>query len=299
IVEGTFHKNFSLAVTINAVNGYKFLKGQIKTIATFNGPETGDKTYSFTVTGQQDDFSFYVGKLGANQNNVVVQALNNGNAASATNAGVLDFFAAGSGRFAYNSLTQTGTVEGGRFGAEGGHAVKVDDVRGTNGADNFSVTGTKARTLIFDGRGGSDLIKGGYGFDTIKGGAGNDSLLGNGGNDIVTGGGGRDLMTGGLGNDIFTFTLKTDSSASHTLADVIMDFDNLGNDRIDVSALYGPKLAYIHAAAFTAAGQVRINDIAGADVIVEVNLSGSLGSDFAVRLRGTTLAEMTAGDFVL
>jgi hypothetical protein len=78
-----------------------------------------------------------------------------------------------------------------------------------------------------------------------------------------------------------------------------MDFDDKGNDRIDLAGIYGPKLSYIGAAAFTKVGQVRVNDIAGPDVIVEVNLSGSLASDFAIRLKGTTAAQVGLDDFVL
>jgi len=44
---------------------------------------------------------------------------------------------------------------------------------------------------------------------------------------------------------------------------------------------------------------VRINDVSGADVVVEVNTGGTLGADFSIRLTGTTLASMSAGDFVL
>jgi Ca2+-binding RTX toxin-like protein len=299
IVDGGFHNTGSLAVTLNALSGYKFVKGQSKTIATFDGGDTGNGTYTVGVTGQQSDFSYYVGKLGANLKNVVLVALNNGNTASAANAGILDFVSGAAAKFVYNSATQTGTVLGGKFGADGGYAVKVDDIRGTNGVDNFSVTGTTARVLKFDGKGGNDIIKGGAGVDTILGGVGNDTILGNNGNDILQGDTGKDTMTGGLGNDTFKFTLKTHSAASHTLADVIMDFDDKGNDKIDLAGIYGPKLSYIGAAAFTKVGQVRVNDIAGPDVIVEVNLSGSLASDFAIRLKGTTLAQVGLDDFVL
>jgi hypothetical protein len=40
-------------------------------------------------------------------------------------------------------------------------------------------------------------------------------------------------------------------------------FDDFGNDRIDLRTVYGGTLHYIHKAAFTQVGQVRINDIAG------------------------------------
>jgi hypothetical protein len=58
-------------------------------------------------------------------------------------------------------------------------------------------------------------------------------------------------------------------------------------------------MTYLHDAAFTGAGQVRIHEIAGPDVIVEVNTGGSLAADFAIRLANTTLASMSASDFIL
>ena len=57
-----------------------------------------------------------------------------------------------------------------------------------------------------------------------------------------------------------------------------------------MSALFGPAMTYRHNLGFTAAGQVRINDIAGADVLVEVNTGGTLAADFADQAGGTTLA---------
>ena len=87
--------------------------------------------------------------------------------------------------------------------------------------------------------------------------------------------------------------------ATLATADVLLDFDKSGNDVIDLSLVYGPKLAFIGAAAFTAVGQVRINDIAGADVVVQVNTGGSLAADMHIRVAASTFASMTATDFVL
>ena len=100
-------------------------------------------------------------------------------------------------------------------------------------------------------------------------------------------------------DDGFAIALDGRRVKTPAKADLILDFDDSGNDRIDLSALFGPTMVYRHALAFTAAGQVRINDVAGADVIVEVNTGGTLAADFAIRLTGTTLASMTASDFVL
>jgi hypothetical protein len=42
---------------------------------------------------------------------------------------------------------------------------------------------------------------------------------------------------------------------------------------------------------------VRINDIAGPDLLVQVNTGGTLAADMQIRLTGTNLASMTASDF--
>jgi Ca2+-binding RTX toxin-like protein len=160
--------------------------------------------------------------------------------------------------------------------------------------------GSDARSLIENAIGGSagDNIRGNAARNELSGKNGNDVLQGYDGQDILIGGLGKDTMTGGNHNDTFLYKLKTESAVG-ALADVIKDFDDFGNDRIDLSALFAAPLIYRHALAFTANGQVRINDVAGVDVVVEVNISGSLAADFSIRLTNTTLASMTAGDFIL
>jgi len=44
---------------------------------------------------------------------------------------------------------------------------------------------------------------------------------------------------------------------------------------------------------------VRINDIAGADLIVEVNACGSLAADMQVRPTATAQGSMATSDFIL
>jgi Ca2+-binding RTX toxin-like protein len=149
------------------------------------------------------------------------------------------------------------------------------------------------------GNGGIDRLFGQSGMDTLNGGIGNDILSGGSGNDVLIGGAGKDTLTGSGNNDTFRFTHKSHSAVGAN-ADRITDFDDgATGDRIDLAALFGPAMTYRHALAFIAAGQVRINDIAGADVIVEVNTGGTLAADFAIRLVGTTLAQMAANDFIL
>jgi Ca2+-binding RTX toxin-like protein len=143
----------------------------------------------------------------------------------------------------------------------------------------------------FDGRGNAlNNVITGNGLD--------NDLRGFGGNDVLDGKAGTDQLVGGNGRDTFRFSSKTHSGLGAN-ADSIVDFDDAGNDVIDVSALFGPVMVYRHNLGFTAAGQVRIRDIAGPDLFVEVNTGGTLAADFSIRLTNTTLASMNAGDFIL
>jgi Ca2+-binding RTX toxin-like protein len=94
----------------------------------------------------------------------------------------------------------------------------------------MTVTGTTARVLAFDGRGGTDTIKGGAGVDTIIGGDGNDNLYGK---------LGSDNLSGGNGNDLFYFDTKLGS----TNKDTISDFNKFGNDTMKLENAIFTKLA--------------------------------------------------------
>ena len=77
--------------------------------------------------------------------------------------------------------------------------IDVNEVLGTNGADN--VSGTQLADVIH-GLAGDDQISGGQGDDSIYGGAGNDQLSGDEGNDQIYGGDGNDSLNGGDGDDL-------------------------------------------------------------------------------------------------
>lgn len=195
----------------------------------------------------------------------------------------------------------------------GSEATGVDSVIDTGGIDR--IMSNIARSLLGygtienltllgslavggTGNGLSNTLVGNGAGNLLDGGLGNDRLLGLGGNDVLIGGAGRDSMTGGLGDDLFRFASGA-QSPSGSGADSITDFDDYGNDRIDLRGVYGGTLQYVHNAAFSGIGQVRINDVSDSSVIVEVNTGGSLAADMQIRLTGTTLAAMTSSDFVL
>lgn len=132
--------------------------------------------------------------------------------------------------------------------------------------------------------------------NTLIGNAAANGLNGMAGNDRLFGGAGRDTLIGGAGNDRFGY--RTVAESRGTATDVVRDFDDSGNDVIDLGSVYGGRLTFV-SGAFTRAGQVHIRDLPGADVLVEVNTGGSLAADMTIRLAATTLASMTATDFVL
>jgi hypothetical protein len=110
---------------------------------------------------------------------------------------------------------------------------------------------------------------------------------------------GQDVLQGGAGNDKFSYQTASHSQTVAT-GDFINDFDDSGDDRIDLGAVYGPALAYIGTGAFTAIGQVRIFDVAGPDLVVEVNLDGNTATtEMQITLVNTVVGQMGADDFLL
>ena len=166
----------------------------------------------------------------------------------------------------------------------------------TGGIDNDWFEGG-ADNDILRGNGGSDRLDSGAGNDSMFGGIGNDILIGRAGNDILIGGLGRDVMAGGAHNDTFRFLNKANSPVGNP--DVITDFDNSGNNRIDVSALFGPAMIYRHNGGFHGRRPSAHQRHRGCRVIVQANTGGSLAADFAIRLAATTLGSMTGNDFIL
>jgi Ca2+-binding RTX toxin-like protein len=105
-----------------------------------------------------------------------------------------------------------------------------DYMRAMEGDD--AITGSIGNDIL-NGNKGNDTVAGGEGDDIVRGGQGDDLLLGNNGDDILIGDYGTDTLIGGSGADWFVLRTVT-ASESLTLADVILDFNADGFDKIGI-----------------------------------------------------------------
>jgi Ca2+-binding RTX toxin-like protein len=167
-----------------------------------------------------------------------------------------------------------------------------------NGTDNLLYGRGAADEMI--AKAGDDRLFGGSGGDVLTGDTGNDSLSGGVGADTLHGGPGADTLSGGQGTDRFLFLAVADSRLDDF--DTITDFTR-GAERIDLSQIDArpgtapdESFAFRGAQAFSAAAQVRIVDL-GADVRVEINLTGTSVAEAAVLVRG--VGTLAAADFLL
>jgi serralysin len=142
-------------------------------------------------------------------------------------------------------------------------------------------------------------IVGNGGNNLLAGQAGNDVLVGGGGNDQLFGQADKDSLTGGAGNDTFGF-----QTASHTavgMGDVIVDFDDNGEDVIDLTGIPG-LTTYQGINAFTAPGQVRIQQV-GANIVVEINTVGNSVAEGEITILNATIGlgvgQVSGSDFLI
>ncbi|ODT86145.1 hypothetical protein [Phenylobacterium sp. SCN 70-31] len=180
----------------------------------------------------------------------------------------------------------------------------------TTGADSFSggsgdeIRFGRAGQDVLSGGGGNDELYGGEDRDTLSGGDGDDVLSGGPGRDRLTGGDGADTLSGGKANDVFVYT-STSESPSGGGIDVILDFDDAGDDQVDLSAIDADvttagnqAFTWRGTGAFTGPGQARV-EADGADVLLHLNTDADLDPEMTIRFILTTTASMTSGDFLL
>jgi Ca2+-binding RTX toxin-like protein len=174
-----------------------------------------------------------------------------------------------------------------------------ENVAGSSGVDTVRsslISINLANAAVYKGIVENAVLVGSANITAI-GNSGVNTLVGNTGGNTIDGWLGKDTEVGGAGNDIFRFWRASHSGLGAN-ADVITDFDDSGDDRIDLSELFGGVLTYRGAAAISGINQVNLN-ASGTDVYVHVNIAGTLASDMDIRLLNTTLASMTKSDFIL
>jgi Ca2+-binding RTX toxin-like protein len=193
------------------------------------------------------------------------------------------------------------------------HALfSIENLSGTAFSDSISLG---AGANIISGLAGNDTLSGGIGNDTLDGGDGVDTLYGGENNDQLFGGSGGDVLVGGSGMDVFVFKSVNDSFGGNPQTrDVIADFTvsgvnpgENGFEQIDLSAIdANSSLAGNQAfqfignnAAFTAAGQVRVNGQAGGIVTVEADVNGDRIADFSLDVRTEYGFTIVAENFIL
>jgi Ca2+-binding RTX toxin-like protein len=187
-------------------------------------------------------------------------------------------------------------------------ASDVADETGGNGADLVKSSVTFSLANVAQAKGTIESLTltagningtGNASANTIVGSTGANSLSGGGGNDTISGGTGKDTLTGGANNDSFKFNVVGDSVVGAN-ADRVTDFDDSGDDKIDLSAFAGT-FTYKGLAAFTAGAQNQVRIVAsGADVIVQIDTDNDVNAEMEIILVGTTTASITAAsDFVL
>jgi len=156
-----------------------------------------------------------------------------------------------------------------------------------------------------EGTSGDDDLEGLITNDSIFGFAGNDAILGGPGDDAIEGGLGADAMTGGFGYDVFVYASIAESGTTSQTRDKIMDFDDDGDDLIDLSAIDADAtvpgdqtFVYIGSAAFSAPGQVRVVS-AGSEVFVELSDDNDTAAEMVIEMPSTPIAVVNSADFVL
>ncbi len=125
-------------------------------------------------------------------------------------------------------------------------------------------------------------------------------LSGDDGNDTIYGGGGADILEGGEGMDVFIYNSPSDSGIGGLLRDVILDFDAIGADKIDISAFNEGMFMFVgddtNDFAGYGASSARFNN---ETKILEIDADGDAQADMEIELQNVDGADLDSNDFMV
>jgi Ca2+-binding RTX toxin-like protein len=152
-------------------------------------------------------------------------------------------------------------------------------------------------TFVFDGSletNGSLRVFGGASADTLTTGGGADHLYGLSGADRLTGGGGADLYR-------YVATSDSTAAASDEIFGFVSGEDRIDLQRIDALAetLGNEGFTFIGSNAFTAAGQLRVENVSGNLWKVEADVNGDGVADLVIQVNVEAGQPLTQADFIL
>jgi Ca2+-binding RTX toxin-like protein len=138
----------------------------------------------------------------------------------------------------------------------------------------------------------------------IIGNAGDNALFGDAGADRLIGARGADIMRGGSGADTFVWRVENESGTVVAAMDLIVDFDPLAGDRIDLSGIDANALTagnqaftFIGAAAFSGTpGEINFVQVNG-ETIIQIQTGVVTDIEMGIRISG--LVTPDASWFVL
>jgi Ca2+-binding RTX toxin-like protein len=138
----------------------------------------------------------------------------------------------------------------------------------------------------------------------IVGNAGDNALFGDDGADTIIGARGTDIMRGGSGADTFVWRVENESGTVVAVMDLIVDFDPLAGDRIDLSGIDANVIAagnqaftFIGAAAFSGTpGEINFVQVNG-ETIIQIQTGVVTDIEMGIRISG--LVTPDASWFVL
>jgi Ca2+-binding RTX toxin-like protein len=174
----------------------------------------------------------------------------------------------------------------------------VDEVRAS--ASYTLSSGAEVETLRTTDENGTAAINltGNNLVNTIVGNNGNNTISGGGGGDTLIGARGVDALSGGSGADRFVWRDVTDSGTAIPAMDLIVDFDPLAGELIDLSGIDANAIAagnqaftFIGAAGFSGTpGEVNFVQVNG-ETIIQMQTGVENDIEMGVRIQGIVTPE--------